>query len=403
MHDTSRRPSTFRTSGTNLTRAKTHNFSVVMEVIRTRGPISRTEIAAITSLSRQTVQNLVAELEASGLVRMTKGEIRGRGHPGMNAVLNADSACTFGIHVDRRALTALACNLEGHILWSASRPLSVSSPEAATQAMLASVSAFREHRPEEARRLLGIGIAAPGPFGPSNIDIRDAAGFPEIGTAENLRRLEEETGLPVVLENDATAAALGEWLYGAGKGYENLAVLHFGTGLGAGFILGGSPYRGASSNAGEIGHMIVVPDGLPCFCGNRGCLERYLSFGALCEALGLSPSDPEAGGKALARHDAGDPAIAAWAEGAAPKFRQAVNIVEAMLDPEAIVIGGTVPERILDLFIAAAGPLPPSFAPRGDGTPRVIRGASGPLTVALGAAAVSTSAHFAPSVSRLVL
>lgn len=395
--------STFRTTGTNLTRAKTHNFSVVMEVIRTHGPISRTEIAAVTSLSRQTVQNLVAELEAANLITMTPGEIKGRGHPGMNVKLNADSAYTFGVHVDRRSLTALACNLDGVVIWSATEILTNPSASVASGTILQAISQFRLAHPGPGARLLGLGIAAPGPFGPHGPDIRDTAAFPEIGTLQNLAMLEQETGLPISLENDATAAAVGEWLYGAGKGRNNLAVLHFGTGLGAGFILGGSPYRGASSNAGEIGHMIVVPDGHPCFCGNRGCLERYLSFGALCDALAIAPNDPDAGQRVLDLHKRADPTLAAWIRQAAPMFRQAVSAIETMLDPETIIIGGTVPEPLLELIIAAAMPLSRALSSRDASNPRVFRGTSGPLTVALGAAGVSISAHFAPSVSRLVL
>lgn len=403
MQETPRIQSTFRTSGTNLTRAKTHNFSVVMEVIRTRGPISRTAIAAITSLSRQTVQNLVAELVTAGLVTMTPGEIKGRGHPGMNVKLNADSAFTLGVHIDRKSLTVLACNLDGLAIWSVTEALTYPSAQVASHAIMSAVQDFRSSFPGPAARLLGLGIAAPGPFSPSFIDVRDSAGFPEIGTSEALASLERVTGLPISLENDATAAAVGEWLYGAGKGHNDLAVLHFGTGLGAGFILDGSPYRGSSSNAGEIGHMIVVPNGIPCFCGNHGCLERYLSFGALCGALGLNPNEPAAGQVVLEMHRAADPRLAAWIEEVTPKFRQAISIIENMIDPETIIIGGTVSESLLDLIIEAADPLFGSFNSRNRTTARVVRGTSGPLTVALGAAAVSISDHFAPSVSRLVL
>lgn len=403
MEDAPKIPPTFRTSGTNLTRAKTHNYSVVMEVVRTRGPISRTEIAAVTSLSRQTVQNLVAELEAASLIIMTPGKIKGRGHPGMTVMLNADSAYTLGVQVDRRSLTALACNLDGKVIWSVADALTDPSSEAATDAILAAVAKFRSTHPDAASRLLGLGIAAPGPFGTRGGDAFDAASLPEIGATDTVANLQRQTGLPVSLENDATAAAVGEWLYGAGKGYNNLAVLHFGTGLGAGFILGGSPYRGACNNAGEIGHMVVVPDGLPCFCGNQGCLERYLSFGALCEALHINPNEPEVGKHVLDLLAAEDQVLARWIKEIAPKFRQAISIVEAMIDPETIIIGGTVPEPLLDLIIAAALPLSPSLTKRFGPTLRVMRGTSGPLTVALGAAAVSISAHFAPSVSRLVL
>lgn len=403
MRETQKLPSTFRTSGTNLTRAKTHNYSVVLEVIRTHGPISRTMIAQITSLSRQTVQNLVAELEAAGLVIMTPGKIKGRGHPGMEVILNVDSGVSIGVHIDRRSVTSVACNLEGRVVWSNAVPLMDPSSATANDQINAAVALFRRQFPDDAMRILGLGIAAPGPFGPTTVDSGDAAGFQEIGTDDNINKLVQSTGLPVILENDATAAAVGEWLYGTGKGHDNLAVLHFGTGLGAGFIIGGSPYRGSQSNAGEIGHMVVQPGGIHCFCGNRGCLERYLSFGALCDHLGLHPNDPSAIDAVLARHAGDDPELAQWILGAAPWFRQAINMLEVMLDPETVIIGGTVPAAILDRLIAAAMPLLNPISTRANTELRVQRGTSGPLTVAMGAAAVSTNAHFAPSMARLVL
>jgi predicted NBD/HSP70 family sugar kinase len=332
---------------------------------------------------------------------MTPGEIKGRGHPGMDVILNADSALSLGVHIDRRTLTAVACNLQGHVMWSQTAPLADAS--LANAQITAAVATFRAAFPGHAARILGLGIAAPGPFGPTTVDAGDAAGFPEIGMDANIQALTQTTGLPIILENDATAAAVGEWLYGAGKGQTNLAVLHFGIGLGAGFILGGSPYRGTQSNAGEIGHMVVQPGGIPCFCGNRGCLERYLSFGALCDALGLHPNDPGAIATITARHAAGDVALTRWITGAAPWFRQAINVIEVMLDPEAVIIGGTVPVFLLDRIIAAATPLLNPISSHAQTTARVIRGATGPLTVAMGAAAVSTNAHFAPSMSRLLL
>lgn len=403
MQTITKLPSTFRTSGTNLTRAKTHNYSVVLEVIRSQGPISRSMIAQITSLSRQTVQNLVAELETAGLVVMTPGEIKGRGHPGMTVILNADSAFSIGVHVDRRSLTAVACNLEGKVIWTETTPLTDPSPSLANEKIAVSVATFREKFPMYSNRLLGLGIAAPGPFGATSVDAGDAAGFQEIGTDASISALQNSVGLPVILENDATAAAVGEWLYGIGKGQSNIAVLHFGTGLGAGFILGGAPYRGGQSNAGEIGHMVVQPDGIPCFCGNRGCLERYLSFGALCSDLGLNPNDPAAITAILDRQNANDPALAAWIIGAARWFRQAINMLEVMLDPETVIVGGTVPAVILDQIIQASMPLLNPISARPGTSLRVVRGTSGPLTVAQGAAAVSTNAHFAPSMQRLVL
>jgi glucokinase len=92
------------------------------------------------------------------------------------------------------------------------------------------------------------------------------------------RMLQERLGVPCTLGNDANAAALGEWKYGAGQGCDDLLVVTLGTGLGSGFIIGGKLLLGPFGNAGELGHTILVMDGRSCTCGRRGCLEAYVSI-----------------------------------------------------------------------------------------------------------------------------
>ena len=110
----------------------------------------------------------------------------------------------------------------------------------------------------------------------------------------------------MIVENDATAAAIGERLHGVARNLDSFVYLFIGTGLGAGLFLGGHLFKGSAHNAGEIGHMIVEPDGRPCPCGNRGCLERYLSLRAAYECLKLPDADhaaPEMLSALLARGD----------------------------------------------------------------------------------------------------
>lgn len=103
-------------------------------------------------------------------------------------------------------------------------------------------------------------------------------GWPDFPLGE---RLAQEYGVPVVVENDATAAALGEWHHGAGRGSRNMLYITVSTGIGGGLVLGGTPYRGAQGLAGEIGHMCLDPLGPICACGRRGCLEALASGPAI--------------------------------------------------------------------------------------------------------------------------
>jgi glucokinase len=128
--------------------------------------------------------------------------------------------------------------------------------------------------------LAAVGVAAAGFVDATGEKVRFAPHLPWLD--EPVRaRLEDRWGVPVLLENDATAAAHAEATYGAARGVADALVVTMGTGIGGGIILGGRLHRGWNGMAGEFGHMQVVPDGLPCECGNRGCWEQYSSGGAL--------------------------------------------------------------------------------------------------------------------------
>ncbi len=125
--------------------------------------------------------------------------------------------------------------------------------------------------------LSALGIGAPNANQYTGI-IEMAPNLPWKHDVPLARMMSDRTGVPAVLGNDANAAALGEWRYGAGKGYNDLLVVTLGTGVGSGFIVNGQLVLGAHGNAGELGHMTLVMDGRPCTCGRNGCLEAYVSI-----------------------------------------------------------------------------------------------------------------------------
>jgi glucokinase len=133
--------------------------------------------------------------------------------------------------------------------------------------------------------ICGMGIGFPGPlnaetgtiFNPPNLQGWDSVPLRDI--------LEKELKVPVAIENDANAAALGEWWKGAGSGADSLFCITLGTGVGGGIILDGKVWHGASSIAGEIGHTTVIRDGIKCTCGNIGCLEAYACSGGILKRV----------------------------------------------------------------------------------------------------------------------
>ncbi|MCD9622445.1 ROK family protein [Rhabdothermincola salaria] len=168
------------------------------------------------------------------------------------------------------------------------------------------------------------------------------------------RELSSELALPVVVDNDANCAALAEARVGAGAGSDDVAVVTLGTGIGAGFIVGGRLLRGARGFAGEPGHMQVADDGLPCPCGRRGCWERYASGGGLAHlarravregrAPGLEalPGAPEGirGEAVVALARQGDPDASAVLDELARWVAVGLADLVDLLDPELVVVGG---------------------------------------------------------------
>lgn len=138
---------------------------------------------------------------------------------------------------------------------------------------------------DETDGIVGIGVGCPG-----SIDTRTGT---IVGGAENIpylngvclsEEINSKFPYPVYVDNDATNAVKGEFLFGAGQSFDNIVCITLGTGIGAGIILNGDIYHGTSDYAGELGHMIVVPEGRPCTCGNMGCVEAYSSATAMVQA-----------------------------------------------------------------------------------------------------------------------
>jgi predicted NBD/HSP70 family sugar kinase len=378
-------------SGTNLDHGQRFNRRVVLETVRVQGAASRADIARLTGLSSQTVSNIAEALIGDGLLLERRVRDGRRGQPPVNLAIDPKGGYSVGVAFDHRRIAAVLVDLAGGLIRQDEAVVADAAPLSMLRQIEGLVRGLLRARSSVRRRLLGLGVVAPALFesgslialGPSSMPLWH--GFP---LEESLsKRLD----CPVFLDNDATAAAIGEKLYGAGRALQHFFYVYFGVGLGSGMVLAGKPFRGGHGQAGELGHMIVEPNGRPCPCGNRGCLERYVSLSAAQAAFtglpeGAEPIDPERLARAYA---AGDPRLLAWLEEAAAKLRQVLVGVENLLDPQSVIIGGILPEPMLDRLIASLAPLPQSVAARRrDGLPRIMKATAGLDTPALGAASL---------------
>lgn len=204
------------------------------------------------------------------------------------------------------------------------------------------------------RRAGAIGISGGGPLDPVRGVILTVPNLPGWIDVPITQILSERLEAPAFLENDANACAVAEWLYGAGRGARQMAFLTCSTGIGAGLILDGRLFRGARFLAGEVGHQVIVPGGLPCGCGNRGCLEAYASGSGIAARLrGLREKDPSLPGDARALVDVartGNRVALDFLRETAEYLAHGLANLVYTLDLERLVLG-TIPTAAGDLFL----------------------------------------------------
>ena len=388
-----------KTSGTNLEHARAHNRRVIIEAIRFHGELTRAELARLTALTPQTVSNIVAELQEAEIVTShAPRRASGRGQPAVPVSLNPASAWSVGVHLDHQTLIVVLVDLTGEIHFR--RLIMVQKPQPdATFSRIAAVLEEIKNCPKlDWRKVLGMGVVMPGPFGVEGISSTGPTtlnGWEGVDVAATLARI---SGLPVTLENDATVAAIGERFHGVARQLSSFVYLYIGTGLGAGIFTDGHIYTGHAHNAGEVGHIVVQPGGRPCYCGNEGCLERYVSLQAAYEFCGLDPH--QALPDDLLTVDSA--LFDRWVETALPPLRQAINMLECIFDAETIVVGGMMPAPLLEKVLARLPPFYQSVRGRCLNGMRVKMGLTGMDTAALGAAALPIFDEFNPQFQVLM-
>ncbi|RZU77803.1 putative NBD/HSP70 family sugar kinase [Micromonospora kangleipakensis] len=327
------------------------NLAVVLRRIAAADrPPSRADIAAGTGLTRATVSAVVDDLIGGRLVAEADPAPRtGAGRPARGLVLAGDGPAGLGLEVNVDYLAACVVDLAGtvrhHVVRRADlRPV---SPADALARLAALAADARAAAARQGLTLAGAALAVPG--------LVDAGGLvrlaPNLGWRDvdvpallaGNRLTEPVDGVPpLVVENEANLAALGE-LHAGPSGSASFLHISGEIGIGAGIVLDGRLYRGTRGWSGEIGHIPVHPEGRPCRCGGRGCLERYAGQEVVLAAAGLAgaelPADTAATRLAdLAR--AGDPATLAALADAGTALGVAVAGVVNLLDLDTVVLGG---------------------------------------------------------------
>lgn len=253
------------------------NTAILLNLLRLEAPLSRAELAKQTGLNRSTVSSIIAELLEVRLVRETELQKDKVGRPGMSLELNPAAGCVVGVEVGVRHVTVILADFVMSPVWKETTLIdSASDQEAALTQFERLIDKALLEAEKNNQRCFGIGVGLPG-----LVDVTKG----ELKFAPNLNwrdvalkaKWSEKYGLPVFVENEANAAALGEYYYGAAMGVKDFLYLSAGVGLGGGIVLDGHLFRGSGGYAGEIGHMTIDPHGKLCSCGKRGCWETFVS------------------------------------------------------------------------------------------------------------------------------
>jgi len=349
---------------------------------------SRAEIAAELSLTPAAVSYIVAELIEAGLVHESGRRSGGRGQPAIELGINSDAAWTIGLHLDHRRVSGCVADLGGAVTARRHRTLPAeATPPQVRRCLLDVADALLDSRSN--CRPLGVGLAAVGPLDLARGAVVESEHSWSWGNEPLRDPLAESLGLDVSMENNVTAAAIGEFWHGQGRSYRNfLAIGFFSAGLGGGLFLERRVYRGSGPNVAEFGHMLVAaPTSVQQENGSIDSdgivhLQSLASLDALHRDLG--PLTPDELDDRLAT---GDSALQAWLQRAAYALSQAIVSVDHLLDLDAIILTGHLSPAMLQALIERIAVMrEPLYMQGWNHRPKLLVGGDGPDSVLLGAA-----------------
>lgn len=317
---------------------KKMNKTIVLDTIRHHQPLSRTDIASSIGLNKATVSSLVLELIHSQLVtEIGPGESSGGRKPTL-LLFNSNAGYAIGIDIRVHHLLMVLVNLEGTVIEETTMPITSTEPEELIAEMASYIKLLSEKAPPSPYGIIGIGIGVPGLVDEN----RHVVSTPNLGW-DNIAlqaTLEKYIDLPIYIDNEANAGAIGERLYGAGMESSNLIYLSIGVGIGSGIIVDGALYRGTSNFSGEVGHMTVTEEGPLCRCGNYGCWETLASEKALLDQAAKALSKPNIVLEdVITLAQSGDQTALHLLEGVGTHLGVGLANLVNILNPELIIIG----------------------------------------------------------------
>ncbi len=390
-------------------RAREINRGQLIDAIRGAGQISRVELVRQMGSNAATVSTVVRELIDDGLVTESGRAQSTGGKPRVLLSLIPDACFALGVGLDHAGISYVVTNLGGAVVGRLRRRgTGADDPGTVVARIGEEMMSLADHVGVERERLLGVGVVSPGPVTEST----GIALTPPVMDAWRhyplVEALTASTGLPVLTENDASAAAVGEYWSGLAGGSRCFAALYMGTGLGAGVMNDGIVYRGASGNTGEVGHLCVDIDGPQCWCGGNGCVEIMAGPTAVvAEARrqgrhlpGLSVTEDFSSLVRMARE--GDKVAVELLIRSARYVAVAAQALANMLDPDLIILTGPSFRLAGSLYLPIIRErLDTTFFARGCHPVDVVLSPNAAEAAAIGGAALVLQRELAPHMTPL--
>jgi predicted NBD/HSP70 family sugar kinase len=364
------------------------NLAAITRCLHERGPQSRSELVAATGLTRSAIRGLVGELAAAGLAVETAAIPRGTpGRPSTVVRLVPEGAVVLAIEILVDSVAAAIVGLGGEVLSSvrvdhARQHLSVDEVASELHTLTAPM------RDSAGDSLVGVAVAVAGVVRRTDglVAMAPNLGWTDVPLGARLQRA-MAFAVPVAVANEADLGALAEHRRGAGVGVDNMLFVSGEVGVGGGIIAGGQPLTGVAGFAGEIGHMPLNPDGVPCRCGSIGCWETETGDGALLALAGLPPDAGRPGVEAVLRDAAaGSPAARAALDHVGRWLGIGLAGLVNLLNPELVVLGGMHGRILGDVLPVVEAEIARRALPAVRGLVRVVPARLGADAPLLGAA-----------------
>jgi N-acetylglucosamine repressor len=332
------------------------NASLLIELVRRFGPISRAELSRQSQISAPTVSAIVGQLLARGTFSEVALAPSSGGRPPVLLQLNPKAGYVVGIKLRGDGLTTVVCDLDARVVATDEAAAAlVGDPAAAIAAIEQATRRALSSAGVAKGKVLGVGIGLSGVID----SLRGSCQFSHLlqwHDVELAAPLQRRLRMPVWVDNDVNTLAIAEKWAGDGIAARNFITLSVGRGLGLGIVIDRAVYRGAVGGAGEFGHVIVQPGGPLCECGRSGCLEALVGERALLERIGASRGQPVTRAELIALAAAGDQATVGVLTEASQVLGLAVANVVTLLNPELLIVCGEGTELgapFLDAVVAS--------------------------------------------------